>query len=702
MAKRGRAKPKPEKQIILVAGGRQLTRKQWRRFEQVGLRPELDLDELVLNWSERKVKDLEARGAITGVTIEATLEGAPTVTISLRDPDRLLFRRRPGRVRKRKRRRGAGPVQVDEGWDPILPPDVLGRPMQVSLDGVTYQLVKAGYQQGSGELVLTFEHELVYLLKRHKGAKRAPRSKVTRAQFVLALVKELEPEVRRRRYRFVCPELNVRQPIDKGQRQAAARTARATATSSGGSSGRGLDRVFPAQHGAGGERLSVDEVRACAAAGGFWGKELTVMEQIAHGESNYRPGAQNMGGDGGTGLWQMTPYLLLQGGRANWGPEAIRHMDSLGGVRAMRNPIQCAKMARYLYEAAGKTWQPWFGTQYVTDFSGGPGNGRPSRAQARELAATVTEGGTVEGTAGSKTVTETKSYQFARGRKESSWAAITRLAGEVKWRAFVVGNTVYYMSEEALYGRRPRYEVGPDHDAVIDLAYDVDWGKTVSEASLTVTLARWGAPPGSVILLEGFGPPDGRWLVAGVSRDYFSPVAEVKLLQPAKALLEPANETTSRTVRTGTSGTGDAGPSGKVTGVWPGKFAVTGAYGTDRGDHIHGGLDVGVPSGTDCIAPFDGTVTHASTSGFGTAGGMLHLRADADVGTNVKRGDKVGWGHIGSCRVTSGKVKAGTVLGKSNGAPAHVHFVLIRQGAGGNGVDGNTDPTAFLRRVGSI
>ena len=125
----------------------------------------------------------------------------------------------PGRVKKRKAPRGAGPVQVDEGWDPILPPDVLGRPMQVSLDGVTYQLVKATYQQGSGELSLVFEHELVYLLKRHKGGKRARREKVTRAQFILALVKELEPEVRRRRYRFVCPELNVRQKIDGGRKQ---------------------------------------------------------------------------------------------------------------------------------------------------------------------------------------------------------------------------------------------------------------------------------------------------------------------------------------------------------------------------------------------------------------------------------------------------------------------------------------------------
>jgi hypothetical protein len=92
-----------------------------------------------------------------------------------------------------------------------------------------------------------------------------------------------------------------------------------------------------------------------------------------------------------------------------------------------------------------------------------------------------------------------------------------RLASEVGWRLFVVGNTVYYMSEQQLYQRRARYEVDPDDAAVLDVSYDVDWGKPVSELALTVSLERWGAPPGSVVLVDGFGPADGRWLVTSVS-----------------------------------------------------------------------------------------------------------------------------------------------------------------------------------------
>ena len=540
----------PGKGVLLVSTGQKLSRRQWRKFEQVGMRPDLGLDDLVLNWTEKRVRDLEAKGAITAIGIESTIEAAPSVTVTLRDPDRQLFRRRRGRTKRRKPTKAQLPLQVDEGWDPILPPDVLGQPMQIRLDGVTYQLVKVTYNTDSTEAQLTFEHEFVYLLRRHKGAKRAPRSKVTRAQFILSLALELAPELRKRQYRFVCPELNIRQPIDKGQRKQTQTTV--SGTSSGGGGGKSLDRVYPL-HKAGekGVQFSPEEVRACAAAGGFWGQELKAMEQIARGESNYYPGVLSF--DGGYGLWQMTPRV--------WGAEGVGWMNELGGMRALTNPIVNAKLARKLYENAGKSFSPWYGTGFLT-VGAGPGNGRPSRAESRALGESVTGGDAVEGSATSKTITETKSYQYSRGKGEDSWTATQRLASEVAWRAFMVGNSLYYMSEEQLYGRRPRYEVGPDHDAVLALSYDVDWGRPVSEASLTVTLARWGAPPGSVLLLDGFGPPDGRWLVTGVSRDYFAPTAEVKLVQPGKAKLEPAAEQTQRTVRTAGADTDAAAGKG--------------------------------------------------------------------------------------------------------------------------------------------
>ena len=162
-------------------------------------------------------------------------------------------------------------------------------------------------------------------------------------------------------------------------------------------------------------------------------------------------------------------------------------------------------------------------------------------------------GGSAAGAADT-TTDVVRSYQYARERDENSWDAIKRLGDEVAWRPFVVGRAFYYMSDEQLFKRRPRYELKPNSPAILDLAWDVDWGKPVSEATLTVALDHWGAPPGSVMLLSGWGPPDGRWLVTAVRRDWFSPTAEVTLKQPGKQQLEPAPERAQRTVSAAAAG----------------------------------------------------------------------------------------------------------------------------------------------------
>ncbi|HEY7419461.1 MAG TPA: peptidoglycan DD-metalloendopeptidase family protein [Ktedonobacteraceae bacterium] len=139
-------------------------------------------------------------------------------------------------------------------------------------------------------------------------------------------------------------------------------------------------------------------------------------------------------------------------------------------------------------------------------------------------------------------------------------------------------------------------------------------------------------------------------------------------------------------------------------GVWPGLYIVTSPFGEPRSYEIHHGCDVGVPYNTKCIAPFAGTVTFAENDGFdpgGAGGGMVHLRLDNNQ-AGLSAGDKIGWGHAHNMQVHAGqKVRKGTVLAYSNGSPAHVHFVLIRPGHGGNGIDGNSDPFPFLQRIGS-
>jgi hypothetical protein len=529
---------------------RRITRAQWAKWENVGLDPDLDLDGLVLNWPDSKVADLQAKGALVALTMERTIEGASTLTMTLRDPNGRVLSERAGRMRERvdpttaaiKAAYKRTPVEVDQGWDPLLPPDLLGRAMEVSIDGVVFRLVAIRYTSATEEIELTFEDRLVYWLRRKKGAKRASRDNITRALFILALLRE----VRAASYRYVCPELNQRQPVDKPASGTGTTTPRGELASGVPTA---LNRIYPRHRlgTPGATRLSELQVRAAAEYAGFNPRDALHMAQIAHGESDFYPGVvQDDPGDGmvGHGLWQMTPNAW--GGASS---PTYRHMDSLGGLDAMRNPLQAARQAKWMHEQSG--FRPWYGTRYL-DLGSGAGIKSVLRAGAEADATS-----SAEGKAAAKGA-QSRSYQFTRNTDEDSWTAMQRLAGEVNWRCFVVGRSLYYMSEAELYGRRARYQVSPDDPAVIGLDYNVDWGKAVSEATLTVALDRWGASPGSVVLLDGFGPPDGRWLVATVRRDWFAPTAEVTLKQPGKAKLEPADPNTQRASNAIEGGGGEA------------------------------------------------------------------------------------------------------------------------------------------------
>ena len=100
--------------------------------------------------------------------------------------------------------------------------------------------------------------------------------------------------------------------------------------------------------------LSENQVYAIAKSVGLPPRTFT---QIARGESGYRPGV--ISGDGGYGLWQITPRVQ--------GAETLAKIASLGGNRGMLNPVQNALMAKYMFDQAGGRITPWFGTGFVTD-----------------------------------------------------------------------------------------------------------------------------------------------------------------------------------------------------------------------------------------------------------------------------------------------------------------------------------------------
>lgn len=227
----------------------------------------------------------------------------------------------------------------------------------------------------------------------------------------------------------------------------------------------------------------------------------------------------------------------------------------------------------------------------------------------------------------------------------------------------MVGNALYYMSEPQLYQRRIRYVAKPGDYAVIDLTYDMDWApnKPVYEATMKVNLDRWGAPPGSLILLEGWGPPDGRWLVAEMHRDWFAPTAELSLRTPISEKAEEAPEV-------GTRDTTDVqGDIGKLYHICQliGKATPGYVYGGGHGpplSSLHGSQGLDCSSSTSLALQraglWDGRSTARVSGEFNTWGrpgrgdlftvcyhsGHVYIRFEAGAGVDATRFDTSPWG----------------------------------------------------------
>lgn len=190
------------------------------------------------------------------------------------------------------------------------------------------------------------------------------------------------------------------------------------------------------------------------------------------------------------------------------------------------------------------------------------------------MAAFGSDGATSVSVSGNTTTTSTNlPYKFKRGerngKREGSWEAITRMATEVNWRAFMLKDTLCFIAENDpsktemdLFRGAIYTTIDPKDERMYSYSGEVDVNKKSSEFNFTYLADRWAFTPGSVVRLQGFsGAYNGRWLVASTRRDYFNPVAEVTLKRPSPSKPEPANE-----VRTETQTIEDQHNSGSSSG----------------------------------------------------------------------------------------------------------------------------------------
>lgn len=432
------------------------------------------------------------------------------------------------------------------------------RPL-IELDGLKFRLESIEKQQK--DLTLTFMDEKVYKLRQFTGPKKAYRGKVTRAEFVLSLVREALGA----NTPFFIPELHKKQPI-RAVRDKAVRERQAPDTERG-SNVAGFTKndvgKIPLED-VGGNIVQADLVQVhnidvvldtgaslgapykvllAAVCGGmiesfFRNLGAGASDRDSHGIFQQRPSA---GWNSSTDVVVQSREFYLGLGEDGNGAISVYKQNPNASVGTIVQTVQNSGYPdRYdtVKDTAKKVLDAWLG--------GG---------------AVPTSGGDIPDTV----VTTIKPYAFEVKKKEHYWKAIQRLAKEVRWRAFFVGPVFFFISEDDLYKMRVRYNLTEGAPGVENIDFDFDMRMTVAEATIDARAKHWAAPPGTIVRIDDLGPADGRYLIESIESNLVAGTGKgvtVNARMPMDPLPEPAAKRVSRTIpgQDAPEGTAVAGP----------------------------------------------------------------------------------------------------------------------------------------------
>jgi cell wall-associated NlpC family hydrolase len=457
-------------------------------------------------------------GAVEDVQVSRTIEGASTVTVTLEDRDRKLLRS-----------------------------GILSHRLTTEIDGLFFILVSVE-KQGSG-LTLVFEDREVYLLRTYNKpivqSRKTDRANITRAEFVLRLIKE----VKETRIKYVIPELTIVQPI--GQSVDNATQSSVTANRSFGIP-RVNDLTVKGVKMSEEQRKNANSILDVGASRLLPHRELVMSIMCVIQESSI------------TNLGQPSPgaYNFLSSTDPNSNPVGCFQQIKKWGWPASRDvETDAAAFFDHLAPLAASNPNMDYGS--VIDLVQNSGNPKGYDQWRNEGEAIANAYGVISTSVavmnGSFSVASNSSndYEFYRGLpptstaqkkkgkggwgKESSWDCIQRLAQEVQWRAFFVSGVFYYISDEDLFKSQPQATIDEDTRGVDSIDGTYDEGKKSATVTITCEMSRWAAPPGSIIQLQNMGPWNGRWIVNQVDRSVFSRNGTITLKKPLPVLPEPSS-----------------------------------------------------------------------------------------------------------------------------------------------------------------
>jgi hypothetical protein len=423
----------------------------------------------------------------------------------------------------------------------LLMSGYLEQRVDVTLDRIPFRLVEFDFD-GIDALTLSFEHRIVAWARAHGSPRKFSRGSFTRAEAIYSMFREIKAGP----VRFVSPDLHKRQKIKSSIERPSKREKDANRESGFADDVKlyGRSKTTPLTKGqvANAERV----LDACASHNAPPKATLATVEAcIIEGPDFNNP----TGGDASSvGILQLLNIHLGGSTSTNGGRRDIEKVVGLFLTEGFWGKGGALELARKNPGwTAGQVAQQTQGSAFPKRYD-------EVREQAKDIIAQYTGGGESFGGGG----TARQGYEFTRGlagKKEDTWVAGQRLAGEVRWRLFIAGaQTVYYASDEVLIASRPRYLIDPTTVGLVGHPrgkVEVG-GRSIlirgkrqpkpSECEITVRLDRWAAPPGTVIEVAGYGAYDGRWIVEKIDRPPFDSQAVIGLRAPQKPLSEPAAE----------------------------------------------------------------------------------------------------------------------------------------------------------------
>jgi hypothetical protein len=455
------------------------------------LTKDVQVRKLVLDIVGKGQTDIDVHGSIITGEVTRSMETSSNVSITIHDADRDILRSR---------------ILQDEDGDL--------RSVDVKLDGLWFRLAKL--QKQGDDLVLTLEDRDISILRSKKGPRKAAsRAKVTRAEYVLQLIRS----VKTHRIPFTIPDLHKTQPVHRPNKQEKKqiRDRRRSKGFDDGTVLEGLQGTLNAS------QLN-NASRAISVADDLNAPDKATLALI---EACMIEGPDFNNPKGGEG----TSVGMLQLTDAHYGgdPHKRRNIEKIvtdflkDGFTGQGGAIELAR--KHPSWSAGKIAQTCQGSAFPARYD-------KVRGKARLI---LKAWGSTAGTA-----TVFRKFEFKVEKKENYWEAIQRLAKDVNRRAFFSSGRFYYISEKHLFEeQRARYRFSEDSDGITNIDFDWDRRKKVAKATVSCRIDRWGAPPGTLCVMEHMGAASGRWLVLDITRSLFSTEATITLKKPMKEKLEP-------------------------------------------------------------------------------------------------------------------------------------------------------------------